>query len=151
MNDSRESYIINLLLSLKEGHLFEDEDLHSHLKELSENYFSEEAVNTAKEDALQFLSFYKKNSFVVPKSLKEASTTPTRLYVDGVFDMVHSGHFNAIRQVAIVSLSYDDKVNRLNFLEIFLLLVLYLMKKSFSIKGLPTVFIFFMIIIDRQS
>ena len=99
MNHPTESYIINLLLTLKDKHLFEDGDLYNHLKELSENYFSEEAANKAKEDAQKFINFYKKNFMFSLKSSKEISNVPVRMYMDGVFDMVHSGHFNAIRQV----------------------------------------------------
>ncbi len=30
--------------------------------------------------------------------IKEIPTKPIRIYIDGVFDIIHSGHFNAIRQ-----------------------------------------------------
>lgn len=116
MEHPTESYIINLLLSLKEGHLFEDGDLHSHLKELSENYFSEAAAQKAQEDSQKFLSFYKKNFLLQRKSSKEISNVPVRMYMDGVFDMVHSGHFNAIRQakqlcdVLVIGVVSDEEV-----------------------------------------
>jgi len=107
MNHPTESYIISLLLNLKDSHLFEDGDLYSHLKALSENYFSEETAQKAKEDAQKFINFYKKNSLLSPSISKELSTVPLRMYMDGVFDMVHSGHFNAIRQV-ITTISISE-------------------------------------------
>lgn len=51
------------------------------------------------------------------KEIKLAITEPTIVYVDGVFDIIHSGHFNAIRQakklcdVLYVGVNKDEDVH----------------------------------------
>jgi len=106
MTSYSDSYLINLLLQLKENHLFEDADLFSHLKELAENFHNESDAAQAREDALKFGKFYRKNSLFKLSASKEISDVPIRMYMDGVFDMVHSGHFNAIRQVQTLQKSH---------------------------------------------
>jgi ethanolamine-phosphate cytidylyltransferase len=103
MSEINNPYILKLLLSLKEGKLFKDTELFSQLKVLSENFHSEEAAQKAKQDATKFIDFYHKNTSINTTAIVRAPSNPDdvplRMYVDGVFDMVHSGHFNAIRQV----------------------------------------------------
>ena len=102
MAEANHTYILNLLLSLKEGKLFKDTELFSQLKVLSENFHSEEATQKAKQDATRFIEFYHKNTSIqgtIVRAPSQPGEVPLRIYVDGVFDMVHSGHFNAIRQV----------------------------------------------------
>jgi len=116
MNSYSDSYIINLLLNLKEHHLFEDGDLFSHLKELADNFNDESEADRAREDSLKFAKFYRKNSLFKLSASKEVSDVPVRMYMDGVFDMVHSGHFNAIRQakqlcdVLVIGVVSDEEV-----------------------------------------
>lgn len=101
MSQESDLYIISLLLNLKEANLFDDNDLFSQLKTLHDNFNSEEVNKKAVDDANKFIEFYNKSSLIphtsVPRPL--TSGVPVRMYMDGVFDMVHSGHFNAIRQV----------------------------------------------------
>lgn len=102
MSEANYTYVLKLLLSLKEGNLFKDAELFSNLKVLNENFHSEEATQKAKQDATRFIEFYHKNTSIQNTIVRAPSSpgeVPLRMYVDGVFDMVHSGHFNAIRQV----------------------------------------------------
>jgi len=94
--------IANLLLALNDSDLLKTEEFWTHLKAFSENHHNEEDQKKTRsivEDFIKFYKTYSKNS--IPQSLelvKGKSIQPVRMYVDGCFDMVHSGHFNAIRQ-----------------------------------------------------
>jgi len=91
--------IARLVLGLHDsGILKDDEEFWHHLKAITENYHNEEEETKTKGLVADFIEFYRKNQSLSPTHLKEHSLQPVRMYMDGCFDMVHSGHFNALRQ-----------------------------------------------------
>ena len=90
--------LAHFLLQAKESGLLDSNDFFNQLKTVVQNSGSKNE-KASKQDFENFCEFYKKNSTCDITTLK--TSEPQRLYVDGVFDMVHSGHFNAIRQVIL--------------------------------------------------
>jgi hypothetical protein len=101
--------IAHFLLELKETGLLSNPDIFNQLKTITENNKSSEIENQSKELLHRFVEFFRKNSTLDITPIK--TKTPERLYMDGVFDMVHSGHFNAIRQVNIFRHIIDHRLN----------------------------------------
>ena len=58
------------------------------------------------------------SSVTIEKPLVISKTKPIRIYMDGVFDIIHSGHFNAIRQskklgdILVVGVNSDFEVEK---------------------------------------
>jgi ethanolamine-phosphate cytidylyltransferase len=62
------------------------------------HFFDSEKEQKYNQDFLNFLDFLEKNSPPEAQAIPTPSLKVKRLYVDGCFDLVHSGHFNALRQ-----------------------------------------------------
>lgn len=89
-------YIINLLVEAQ-IHL-QHETFLTKITETKKFYHNENIEKQAKSDFKLFLEFLEKKSPQNVQALPIPSTKVQRLYVDGCFDLMHSGHFNAIRQ-----------------------------------------------------
>lgn len=104
------------------------ESLNNTLKLSSSFSVVEKLVNGLFEDFKAFLEFYASpvsESSVLSKDIVEVkeleyrcSADPDRIYMDGCFDLMHSGHFNAIRQAKalgkflVVGVHSDEEIAR---------------------------------------
>jgi ethanolamine-phosphate cytidylyltransferase len=92
--------LAHVLLNLHASEVMaNDEEFWHHLKAITENFHNEENATKGKALLEEFIEFYRKNQGSSPTHQpKDKSLNHVRMYMDGCFDMVHSGHFNAIRQ-----------------------------------------------------
>lgn len=95
-SDERLLYILNLLVEA-ETHL-QHETFITKITETKKHFHNETIEKEAINDFKLFLEFLEKKSPQNVQALPVPSTKVKRLYVDGCFDLMHSGHFNAIRQ-----------------------------------------------------
>ncbi len=102
---SQNVYLLYLLVKLREYGIF-DEQFTSSLLGMTENFYNEQLREKVNQDISNFLDFIKRNATQMSPdsqnlllSSQHKLNKPTRIYVDGCFDLMHSGHFNAIRQV----------------------------------------------------
>lgn len=87
------------LMRLQESEIFQDSNFLNEVKAVCNHFKDQDAIDKAIEVLSSFanlLHAHSNEKVSIPKSLQGQKL---RLYMDGVFDMVHSGHFNAIRQV----------------------------------------------------
>eukprot|EP01017_Pseudomicrothorax_dubius_P015569 TRINITY_DN1789_c0_g1_i4.p1 TRINITY_DN1789_c0_g1~~TRINITY_DN1789_c0_g1_i4.p1 ORF type:complete len:129 (-),score=28.57 TRINITY_DN1789_c0_g1_i4:628-1014(-) len=96
------AYLIQFLIRLKDSGLLDDH-LFSSLQALSDSQAGEDLKQKVALDVGQLLDYVRKNSSLAQaeKILIEPSSgnqKPVRIFMDGCFDLMHSGHFNAIRQ-----------------------------------------------------
>ena len=102
-----------------------DEEFIYYIAELSSEQKAkdEELFNTCKADFDKFKSNYLKNLKHIEKkkSINEKTSSDDqkiRLYVDGAFDITHSGHFNALRRakqlcdVLVVGVCSDEEIKK---------------------------------------
>mmetsp|Transcript_20478 Transcript_20478/g.23627 ORF Transcript_20478/g.23627 Transcript_20478/m.23627 type:complete len:429 (-) Transcript_20478:177-1463(-) len=89
------NYLATLIGKLNESKLLADPKFTTFLQELANANKDEDATTKANKDAETLIeTFNKQNEQVDKKAVEKAK----RLYVDGCFDLMHSGHFNAMRQ-----------------------------------------------------
>lgn len=89
-------HLLNFILKIF-PHLQQENFLRK-LTATQQHYYSSENENQYDKEFLNFLNFVEKNSPPEAQAIPTPSLKVKRLYVDGCFDLVHSGHFNAIRQ-----------------------------------------------------
>lgn len=77
------------VLELEDSGVLKNPEFLNHLRKIHHKSDKADAKDTASKNAKAIAEFVQKD---------KENYKPERLYVDGVFDMVHSGHFNAIRQ-----------------------------------------------------
>ena len=94
--DEKMLYILNLILKA-EPHL-QHETFITKLNETRKFYHNEEKEKEYEVEFQKFLYFIETKAPEKVQALPVPSLKVKRLYVDGCFDLMHSGHFNAIRQ-----------------------------------------------------
>lgn len=107
-------YLVGLLNKMKDHGLL-DEQLFSIFHGISEKGGNNtpEKKDQYDKDIQALTDFIQKNSSVsINEQIMHGSPThkKVRIYMDGCFDLMHSGHFNAIRQVNTLLLSLLDSL-----------------------------------------
>lgn len=87
---------LNIILRV-EPHLYKESFL-AKLKSTQHHFDSPEKTKLFDLEFSEFLNFIDRNAPSEVQALPTATLKIKRLYVDGCFDLMHSGHFNAIRQ-----------------------------------------------------
>ena len=95
-DDDRMLFILNIILKA-EQHL-QHETFLTKLNETKKFFFLEEKEKQYEKEFNEFLHFIEIRAPLQVQALPIPTMKVKRLYIDGCFDLMHSGHFNAIRQ-----------------------------------------------------
>ena len=95
-HQDRMLFILNLILKA-EPHL-QHETFYTKINETKKFFFDEAKEKLYENEFNQFLEFLEAKAPQQVQALPIPSMKVKRLYIDGCFDLMHSGHFNAIRQ-----------------------------------------------------
>lgn len=96
INSKQLAYLASFLTGIKESRMLEDSGFLNYISELSR--WSTDLSSRAQEDIVDLIEAYHNHTENKSTNVDNKSQ---RVYMDGCFDLVHSGHFNAIRQVII--------------------------------------------------
>lgn len=108
--------------------LSSDSDLNNTLNQIPSNSMANDLASTLFDDFQNFLMLKSNslaNTLQLPNEIVEdkeiqyrCTADPDRIYMDGCFDLMHSGHFNAIRQAKalgkflIVGVHSDEEISK---------------------------------------
>lgn len=101
------AYAAAFITKLKESAVFDDPRFFTYLTEATKNNQDADSNTKGTQDASNLVDAFKKHLESDPANDPKLIEKHKRLYVDGCFDLMHSGHFNAIRQVSFPSHQYS--------------------------------------------
>ena len=87
-------------MTMKDQNILSDDEFINSLSELKKKVpITDKDQQEMDRQVQDILEYVQKETYIkIPNQLRE----PIRMYVDGCFDLMHYGHFNALRQVSLV-------------------------------------------------